>query len=85
MKLFLSSNCELFISRFQTVVSNRDFPNSHPATTLSMVWADDDAHGAKKQACTKGMTMVHAYAWMSTTRLFDSVKSLPEDAVTESL
>lgn len=32
-----------------------------------------------------GMTMVHAYAWMSTTRLFDSVKSLPEDAVTESL
>ncbi len=32
-----------------------------------------------------GMTMVHAYAWMSMTRLFDSVKSLPEDAVTESL
>lgn len=31
------------------------------------------------------MTMVHAYAWMSTTRLFDGVKSLPEDAVTESL
>lgn len=31
------------------------------------------------------MTMVHAYAEMSTTRLFDSVKSLSEDAVTESL
>ncbi len=32
-----------------------------------------------------GMTMVHTNAWMSTTRLFDIVKSLPEDAVTESL
>lgn len=32
-----------------------------------------------------GTTMVHAYVWMSTARLFDSVKSLSEDAVTESL
>lgn len=32
-----------------------------------------------------GMTMMHAYAWMSTTCLFDSVKSLSEDAVAESL
>lgn len=32
-----------------------------------------------------GMTMAHAYVWMSTTRLFDSVKSLSEDTVTESL
>ena len=32
-----------------------------------------------------GMTMMHAYAEMSRTRLFDSVKSLSEDAVTESL
>lgn len=32
-----------------------------------------------------GRTMVHAYAEMATTRLFDSVKSLSEDTVTKSL